>query len=389
MKLMSFSILFFFLISCKKEKVEILDEPTIYNFYNKADTVGAELIIVGKNFSSKHQNNIIGFQGVQTTSYYSTNDTIKVKIPDGAQTGIISLRVYSKETQSKDTLFIITGKYTRMKPMPIGRINAFSFNIDGKGYIGTGTGSNRLDDLWEYNPNLDSWEKKNPFPGGKRRETFCFVINGKAYIGGGTNTEDYSSSKEFYEYNPADNSWIRKADFPRVNYSNNTVGLSLNNKGYVITGEFSKQVWEYNPLNNTWVMKKDFPGLSRSSASGFVINDKIYIGLGNHGGNPRLYDLWEYEPLQDTWIQKASLPEYLGHNAVGFSIGNKGYFANGNNHSFMVWEYNAEKNNWIYKLDFPGESVGYASAFTINGSAYILGGAGHNKSSDENWKFTP
>jgi N-acetylneuraminic acid mutarotase len=378
------------LISCNKRADESLEEPGIMYFFNDADTIGASLTIIGQNFSRYPEKNIIIFNGAESASYFtsidSPLDSLKVIIPPGTKTGIICLKVYDKMICSDDLLYIVTGHLREMTSIPVGRYTAFSFSINGKGYVGTGTGTEYLSDFWEFDPVTNTWSRKSDFIGGRRRDAFYFVINGKAYVGGGTCTDFFNPGVDFYEYDPLTDSWSGKADCPGSDCS---VGLSINGRGYVITGEYSNIVFEYNPEDDKWMRKNDFPGLSRSAASGFVINNKGYIGIGNHGSDPELCDLWEYDVSKDLWTQKATIPHYLGYNAVGFALANKGYFANGNFFTRMIWEYNTSENIWNRKVNFPGESHGYASSFVINDAAYIIGGAGYNDVVDENWRFIP
>jgi len=78
---------------------------------------------------------------------------------------------------------------------------------------------------------------------------------------------------------------------------------------------------------NVWSQKTDFTGY-RSRAAGFVINDKIYIGTGDAGGDLQK-DLWVYNPSNNSWTQKANLPAEGRDGAIAFSIEGKGYLGTG------------------------------------------------------------
>lgn len=386
MKIAGCIIILILFISCQKEDTETLGAPIIYRFYNDADTVGATLTVCGESFSRYPSKNIVGFQGIEAEAFYVEKNLIKVIVPEFAKSGTISLSVYSQKTQSKDTFTVVTGRFKKMKSIPVGVCYGVAFAIGEKGYVTTGTGT---EDLWEFNPASNVWIKKSDFIGGRRRQAFSFVINGKAYVGAGTKTETFDSVNDFYEYDPSIDKWTKKSNIPlSTYYSDNIVGLAIDNKGYLITGSYNL-VLEYNPLTDEWTRKEDFPGSARGAATGFVINNKGYFGIGWSGAPPHLYDFWEYDPTVDLWTRKADLPKLLGYYAVGFSLNNKGYFANGNYNSYFVWEYNTINDTWNRKLNFPGESNGYASVLVINNNAYIIGGAAINKSSDENWRFYP
>jgi len=394
MRTLPWLILIVVCLACKKNDTERLGLPVIYRFYQDADTIGATLTILGGNFSQHPSNNIIGFKGAQTSSYYSKDDTLRVIVPKNATSGPIVLTVYSNTTTSIDTFFVVTGSFRSMSPIPNGRYTAVAFTIGEKGYIGTGTGNGYLNDFWEYNPTSNSWNQKSDFIGGQRREGFSFTINEKGYIGAGFNTTTFSAANDFYEYNPANDQWTQKVNMPvPAAYTDGGLGLVINNKGYFFCGSWYNEVLEYDPINDQWNKKSDFPGLNRYAPSGFVINNKGYVGIGWPGGNSNyltfLNDFWEYDPSLDKWTQKASVPYHLGSNAVSFTINNKGYFANGNENRRIVLEYDPINDTWTRKSNFPGISNGYAASFVINNKAYIIGGTMLNNYSSENWCFTP
>lgn len=383
-----FVVLFSFFACKKSDNTEELDNPVINYFYNDADTIGASITIVGSNFSKINTNNIVTFNKTETIPYYSTNNTLKVIIPENATTGLIIVNVYSKSDTSKNSFYVVTGRWHQKTSIPVSRFEGVGFSLGNHGYVGIGTGyGNYLKDFFEYDPFNNTWTKKNDFLGGQRREAVSFVINGKAYVGCGTNTVTFSEANDFYEYDTTEDLWIRKAD---PGYLDNAVGLSINGKGYIITGDYSNIVLEYNPQNNIWTKKKNFPGVSRSSAIGFVIGNKGYIFGGNSGGFPDLKDLWEYDPTSDEWSRKADLNEkYRGYDAVGFSLNGKGYVGNSNGSYKQFWEYNPITNTWNRKTNFPGNSLGYSSSFVINNRAYIVGGVMSNDVSNEVWEFVP
>ena len=104
-----------------------------------------------------------------------------------------------------------------------------SFEINGKGYTGTGAGSNLKRDFWEYDPDGDTWTQKADFAGSARWFATGFAINGKGYLGTGSGGGRLS---DFYEYDPVANQWSSRASFgggPR----DNAVGFSIGNKGYI------------------------------------------------------------------------------------------------------------------------------------------------------------
>lgn len=222
-----------------------------------------------------------------------------------------------------------------------------------------------------------------------RSGAFTFEIGGKAYLGTGFNGS--SCLNDFWEYDPTNNTWTQKANFPgTARYG--AASFSIGNKGYVGTGvdcsnNLYQDIWEYNPATNTWTQKNNFGGSARRHATTFVIGSKAYLATG-HNGSYDLNDLYEYDPTADSWTQKASLSVYR-NQSIGFSMNGKGYFGAGNymgNNFNDLYEYTPGTNSWATKAAIGGtfQIVG-AKAFTLGNKAYIVGGTTTN----EFWEYTP
>lgn len=230
------------------------------------------------------------------------------------------------------------------------RVGAVGFSIGNKGYIGTGYGyTNQIQsckkDFWEYNPATDSWTQKADFGGGLRCNAAGFSLNNKGYIG--TGQTETALFRDFWEYNPAKNKWTRKADLGGVARKCAT-GFSISqgtiNKGYIGTGLLPvgttplnlQDFWEYDPVTNTWSQKTDFPGIPRWAAVSFSIDGKGYLGTGiNYVSASEIswfQDFYEYDPGENTWTRKADFIGTERAYAVGFSIGSMGYIGTGSSH---------------------------------------------------------
>ncbi|MBS1921160.1 MAG: hypothetical protein JST17_12985, partial [Bacteroidetes bacterium] len=273
---------------------------------------------------------------------------------------------------------------------PVGweRAYAVGFSINGKGYIGTGTGY--LNDFWEYDPINDVWTQKANVGGMGRRDAVGFSINGKGYIGTGFGYNgSFSFLNDFWEYDPVTNVWAQKANFGGAARSS-AVGFSINGKGYIGTGyngSYFKDFWEYDPTTNLWSQKPDFPGTARDQAVGFSINGKGYLGTGGDASF-NYTDFWQYDPDANSWVQKANFAGYSRAAAVGFSTSSKGYIGTGYvvplGSSKDFWEYDPTTNLWTQKADFGGTARNGAVGFSINGKGYI--GTGSYK---DFWEYTP
>lgn len=261
-----------------------------------------------------------------------------------------------------------SGAWTKKTDFPLSTEsdeNAFSFSIDGKGYVGTGGITIYSKDVFRYDPATDSWTKMNSFPSTARYGTSSFAIGDKGYvIGGDDHTITTSDSPnlaldEVWEYTPATDSWKQKAPFPgggRVG----AVAFSINGKGYMATGRYTKRVnglsstvivkdfWEYDPASDKWTQKAELPAGERYEAVGFSLNGKGYLGTGFLGPNEIYKDFWEYNPSTDKWTQKADIGIHTRYSAFGFGLGDKGYVGGGTSSnaeyeqetkSTYFWEY--------------------------------------------------
>jgi len=126
--------------------------------------------------------------------------------------------------------------------------------------------------------------------------------------------------------------WFQKTDFGGGGRTS-AVGFSIGNKGYVGTGingiTHLKDFWEYDPSTNLWTQKTDFGGAGRYDAAGFSVGDKGYIGTGRISSGSYVKDFWEYDPSTNLWTPNADFGGAGRWDAVGFSIGENGYTGTG------------------------------------------------------------
>ena len=136
-----------------------------------------------------------------------------------------------------------------------GLVYSSTFSINGKGYVGTGLGAEKA--FFEYDPAINKWSKKKDFGGEERINSIGFSLNGKGYIGGGTVTRKISqnSSQSFpindlWEYDPQMDEWKQVGNIP---YSTPVLAVAGVVAGKVIVGtglnyptpSFGKEFWIY------------------------------------------------------------------------------------------------------------------------------------------------
>ncbi len=270
---------------------------------------------------------------------------------------------------------------------------AVGFTINNKGFIGTGTAAGgQIKTFWEYDPSLDVWTQKADFGGAARVYAAGFSIGNKGYIGTGR-MGDYGFMNDFWEYNPDTNAWTQKANFGGTARQGAT-GLSIGDKGYIGLGGKNtnkNDFWQYDPATDTWTQKANFGGDKIGGAVGFSIAYKGYIGTGggDGGNNGQHKDFWEYDPSTNTWTQKADFGGTERSSAVGFSIGDKGYIGTGYDFAYQYkkdfWEYDPITDSWTQKTDFGGTARSEAVGFCIGGKGYIGTGALTN----DFWQYSP
>lgn len=232
------------------------------------------------------------------------------------------------------------------------RQNAASFSIDYKGYVGTGAGINGLffDDFWEYNSITDQWVQKASLPGGIRTGAIGFAVNGKGYIGLGNATINMAPIyyNDMWEYDPVLDTWFQKQSFPNGGRADATVFV-INGKAYIGGGGVSqvfKDFFVFNPSTNVYNGIKDYLGGVFFAGVGFSIGGTGYVGTGSENSFSKLDTFISYNPITDIWVKKANFPAGKRTLCTGFSLGNKGYigtgYLGGTSWPNDLWEYNPD-----------------------------------------------
>ncbi|MBE0558252.1 MAG: hypothetical protein IH628_13555, partial [Proteobacteria bacterium] len=226
--------------------------------------------------------------------------------------------------------------WTQVADMPgDAREIASSFEILSKAYVAQGLSGSvigpgiALNDVWQYDPNLDTWTRKSDFPGSARFGTASFTIGDRAYVVGGFegNFAGGKDLKEVWEYDPHNDQWTRKTDFPGSGRFA-PASFSIQGKGYVIGGvsnlltspQFLGDVWEYDPSTGNWTQLVDFPGGSLWRASSVVIGQKAFVLFGSTG-SAALAAIWEFDSESKSWTKKSDCPGQARVSAIAFPVG--------------------------------------------------------------------
>ena len=189
---------------------------------------------------------------------------------------------FSKYTTS-DTWASIAGLGSNKREM-------VSFVINGKAYVGSGSDSNpSLSDFYEYNASADVWSSIASIPAATKN-AFAFSLGGFGYVGAGwldQNNTLGSSLDDLYRYDPLLDSWMQLSDFPLS--TRGSFSFVVNEKAYVGGGkdpsEVRNEFYQYDVASDTWKRLQDIP-TAFEGAKTFVINGKAYVGSGLVGGTP-------------------------------------------------------------------------------------------------------
>lgn len=204
------------------------------------------------------------------------------------------------------------------------------------------------------------------------------------------------------------NAWTSISNFGGTARSS-AVGFAIGTKGYVGTGTDGsrrKDFWEWDQGTNTWTQKADFGGTARTGAAGFSIGNFGYIvgGFDASGGvsGPSVSSGYKYDPSTNTWSAIASAP-FARHDGVGFSIDtdgdgttDMGYFGTGSTcggcgtyASTNFAEYNPSTNSWTTKPNYPGPSINGGMGFSIGTKGYVGGGRSGSSYYNHFYEYNP
>lgn len=226
------------------------------------------------------------------------------------------------------------------------------------------------------------WEQRASLPAQGRWGAYTFEIDGLGYVAGGHDGVNFR--KDVWRYDPNADIWEQVADMPSVR--RHGTAWSINGKGYVTCGQsatttYSNMLWEYDPDLDTWSEKEPLPATVRYGTHGFSINGFGYVGGGNYGSSagPFLADMWRYDPAVGQWVQVAGIPSLPRYGATSFGTVGKGYVYGGLNSSLdftnQFWEYDPLSNSWAAANTIPGPGRSWSMAMPFEYDAVVACGA--------------
>jgi hypothetical protein len=289
--------------------------------------------------------------------------TVKENVPFGYRAGgfsfVIGQFIYMGSGECYDAMSndfwcydVYSDAWTCLAEVPKKCFSGISFSLLQMGYAGLGTAigtsSGKFqNNMFQYNPNTNTWKEIRKFPGTPRIDASVFVIGNNAYAGTGY---DGTNTGDFYKYDPLNDTWSRIADFAGGNI-HAAVGIGTGKKGFLVAGARAPQdfnfLYEYLPVTNKWVKRKDMPGFPRNFHSGNHIDTNFIIAGcgGSYEQNIRQRDFRIYDIASGLW---ADLPDYPADKrgssrSVGGTVNGKVFLGTGFNGEFTndwnVFEY--------------------------------------------------
>jgi len=258
------------------------------------------------------------------------------------------------------------------------------FEINGTCYFGMGRDSvaTIYNDLWAYDPAMDSWTQKADLPGNTRMGPSCFVLDGNGYVCcGWTATSPAVAYNDNWKYDPAGNSWTAAASFPGVGRYT-AASFVIDSLAYVGTGlgaagnYYQTDFYCYHASTDSWSPISNYP-IALQSATTFVLNGKGFL-VGGYNGN--LYDnIYAYDPVLDQWDAKNA---FAMPNGGAFSVEVDGNIFIGCGLiqasplalTDLVFQYNSALDLWTVADTFPALGRSSAAAVSLGNAAYVFGG---------------
>jgi N-acetylneuraminic acid mutarotase len=244
-----------------------------------------------------------------------------------------------------------------------------------------------------------NWEEMKNFPGCIRIEAAGFWIGEKFYTGLGfgyldDNFQNLDNLNDFYEYDTSTKTWTRKADFPGIGRMK-AASFSIGEKGYIGFGQSLvncdqgcdqvayRDLWEYDPIQDRWETAGTYDQVEEGAtiySKSFPVNGKVYITLG--------FDLWAFDPSDKSLVKTGSLPENL-ILISGFVLNNRIYLGTGSTPSIVstFYEFDPATLTWTKKAEFPGPIRRFASGFAYKGKGYLSCGQGVKELSPGSYQY--
>lgn len=175
--------------------------------------------------------------------------------------------------------------------------NCTGFSLGDSIFVGLGSASwpELSNEFWMYRISTNSWKACARFPGHGRLDAFAFEVAGKGYIGCGyeLTNNSFSYFNDLWEYNPASDSWRIRKELPVKPENLEFSGSGANGFGYFF---YNGGFYEYNPEFNYWeTMSGVSFGFNNNPQRLFTSNNTLYLAIISGYESFWHLMLWRYE----------------------------------------------------------------------------------------------
>jgi N-acetylneuraminic acid mutarotase len=256
----------------------------------------------------------------------------------------------------------ISNSFSARKELPTKDGGELYMAIGDKGYYGPGltfyagdyTDSN---EFWQYNPDIDTWERKADFIANEVDSPGVFVIGDQAYVCGWQEKNGLRQRSDVYQYNSVTNVWSKKqALYPLNEFLSTQLQFGVDGKGYLFGGRNGRvepyslvdslYTTVYNPSNDSFSSLRNitFP-YKHAPQTSWVSNNSIYMYCGgvNHSSANFKNEIWEFNVNSSVWRKREDFGGSIRTGSFAFAIDGKFYICFGQDngvHKNDIWEYN-------------------------------------------------
>jgi len=292
------------------------------------------------------------------------------------------------------SLQLTSQAWEQLNDTPFLKHHSNGFGFEDKAYIFEGTFENDgpqgiSNEVWEYDPSVDSWTRLEDFPGEGRSIAIGDDWNGKYYYGFGRGVG--GAKNDLWVFDPVDKSHRQLPSCPAVGRAHPAL-IAHNDKIHMGSGTSDNgdvdDWWEFDIATEVWTQLEDIPGGNRHHPFFFAHENKVYLG-GGHRFNWLSYDLetgdWEEINNEPAGRVAGSQLTYKGKGLlVGGDDANHVHVPDFE--TFM--SYDPTTDSWTYLPQLPNGSRWACSSFIINDQLYYFGGLSDFMNGDVSmWKF--
>ncbi|UCH90152.1 MAG: hypothetical protein JSV49_05815, partial [Thermoplasmata archaeon] len=272
---------------------------------------------------------------------------------------------------------------------------------------GVGSGGNVVNELYEYNPAMDTWTQRGQTGGPSARCSSLLVYDNKSnvlWVYGGRESSWNNRFNDLWFYNPDNDTWIQKSDGP---YRTNDMAGVFNPAtqqiiiwgGYIGGSEYAtNQVWTYDIKTDNWTMMKNYTKRCYNDAVWCPkTNSMLAYGGASWWDSTNGFtfqdELNEYFPHNDTWTNRTATGNRVRPVVAWDTLNEKLIMHGGGDPGDIndTWVYDTDTDEWERKLDGPTPPRDYIDGDwdPIRNQLVTFGGLHDNWRRDEVWVYYP